>query len=192
MGVIYEAGDDVADLLIPFVSQRSKTSASHIVELYHRCSLGEFSSSVFWERLDLSPRIEDEYLANHQLVSGVKGFIAEARDHFDSIWCLSNDISEWSIKLRQMFVLESLFDGFVISGDIKSRKPSPEIYEALFAASNAKPEDIMFIDDRLENVFAAINQGMESILFGEQPEPTNGLAHAHSYSKLRSMILMPT
>ncbi|RKZ68469.1 MAG: hypothetical protein DRQ48_08695 [Gammaproteobacteria bacterium] len=190
MGVTYKAGDDVAELLVPFVTKRSEVSVSRIEELYHQCSLGEFSSSVFWERLELSTSIEDEYLANHRLVNGVKEFIADARANFDSIWCLSNDISEWSIKLRQMFALESIFDGFVISGDIKSRKPSPESYKALFAASNANPEDILFIDDRPKNVLAAINHGMKSILFGKQSEPTNGLEHAHSYSNLRNMTLL--
>ncbi len=189
MGVIYKAGDDVADLLIPFVSKRSEVGISKIEELYHQCSLGEFSSTVFWNRLGLSPSIEDEYLANYQLVSGVKEFITEARVSFDSIWCLSNDISEWSIKLRQMFELEPLFDGFIISGDIKSRKPSPAIYEALFSATSASPEDILFIDDRPKNIHAAINQGMESILFGKQSEPNNGIAHASSYSKLKGMLL---
>jgi FMN phosphatase YigB (HAD superfamily) len=153
-------------LLIPFIRKRSAASAGLIEELYQRCSLGEFPSAVFWEKVGLPPTVEDEHLGSHSLVNGVKEFVAEAKGHFDSVCCLSNDVSEWSAKLRQRFALDDVFDGFVISGDVHSRKPSPEIYKALLAASNSHPHDVLFIDDRPKNVLAAIDQGIGSILFG--------------------------
>jgi FMN phosphatase YigB (HAD superfamily) len=192
MGVIYQSGDDVAELLVPYICKHREESAERIKSLYHQCSLGAFASSVFWEQLGLSPETEDDYLSNHCLVSGAKEFIADARESFDMIWCLSNDVSEGSFTLRRAFDLETLFDGFVISGDVKIRKPSPEMYEAFCAISRSKPEEILFIDDRPGNVFAAKSCGMKSILFGEQSEPIQGLPHAHDYSELRSMILTPS
>ena len=192
MGVIYQTGDDVAELLVPYVCQHSETSAERVKNLYHQCSLGEFTSSVFWEQAGLPPEVEDDYLCMHGLVDGVKEFIADAREHFDEIWCLSNDVSEWSVKLRRSFDLEPLFDGFVISGDVKTRKPSAEIYETFCSISNSRPEEVLFIDDRASNVFAAKRCGMKSILFGKQVEPTQGLPHAQDYSELRRMILTPS
>jgi FMN phosphatase YigB (HAD superfamily) len=188
MGVLYQAKDDVAELLVPFISKYNEVNISHMENIYYQCSLGKFSSSFFWEQIGLSPDLEDEYLSNHKLVSGVKEFIVMARNHFESIWCLSNDVSEWSIKLREMFELKSLFDGTVISGDVKMRKPSPQIYQALCDASNSRAEDILFVDDRSENVLAAIKCGMSSILFGEQPKPIQGLTHAKDYTELKHMI----
>jgi len=188
MGVIYQARDDVAELLVPFLSKLGKVNLSHMEKLYHQCSLGKFSSSFFWQQLGLSPDVEDEYLSNHQLVSGVKEFIVTVRSHFDSVWCLSNDVSEWSIKLREMFELKSLFDGTIISGDVKIRKPSHEIYKSLCDASNSRPEEILFIDDRPENVVAAIDCGMKSILFGEHPKPLEGLPHVNDFAELKNMI----
>ena len=188
MGVIFQARDDVAELLVPFIRKRSEASITLIEELYQKCSLGEFSSSVFWEKVGLSPEVEDEYLRCHLLVNSVKEFIVEARDYFDSIWCLSNDVSEWSAKLRQMFVLEELFDGFIISGYVNSRKPSPNIFKALFSTSNSKPKDFLFIDDRPRNVLAAIDQGMQSILFGNQSELAADILWAPNYSELKAMI----
>jgi FMN phosphatase YigB (HAD superfamily) len=192
MGVIYQSGDDVVELLVPYIRKHREESAERIKSLYHQCSLGAFASSVFWEQLGLSPETEDDYLSNHCLVSGTKEFIADARESFDRIWCLSNDVSEWSITLRRTFDLETLFDGFVISGDVKTRKPSPEMYEAFCVISKSKPEEILLIDDRPGNVFAAKSCGMESLLFGEQSEPIQGLPHARDYSELRSMILTPS
>lgn len=189
MGVIYQSGDDVADLLIPYICKRTEEHGSRIKELYHQCSLGLFSSAVFWEQLGLSANVEDDYLSQHQLVSGVKGFLVDARESFDSIWCLSNDVSEWSVKLREKFSLECLFDGFVISGDVKSRKPSPEIYQVLCARSCSSPDEIVFIDDRPGNVVAAIDNGIDSILFGKQAKLFLGLACAHDYLELGSLLL---
>lgn len=188
MGVIYRAGDDVAQLLIPFVRKRSNADVARIEELYHRCSLGEFSSASFWEQLGLAPAVEDEYLGGHRLVEGVGEFIAEAAELFDAVWCLSNDVSEWSIKLRELFSIDQLFDGCVISGDVKARKPSAEIYGALCALACVRPQDVLFIDDRSKNVIAAKDYGFEAILFGEQPGPVRGLPHAQDFSELRSMV----
>ena len=113
MGVIYQACDDVAELLVPFICDR-KDVVSHVIEdLYHKCSLGQFSSSSFWEKVGLDISVEDEYLNGHKLIDGVREFVEEVKEYYDSIWCLSNDVSEWSIKLRQKHNLESLFDGFI-------------------------------------------------------------------------------
>lgn len=189
MGVIYQSGDDVADVLVPYVSSRTGECESRIKALYHQCSLGLFSSAAFWEQLGLSAYVEDEYLSQHQLVSGVKEFLADARGKFDSIWCLSNDVSEWSVKLREQFSLENVFDGFVISGDVKCRKPSPEIFQMLCDYTCSSPEEILFVDDRPGNVVAAIDSGMESILFGEQSKPFPGLTSAHDFIDLGRLLL---
>lgn len=189
MGVIYKAGDDVAELLVPFVQQHSDVAEVKIKKLYNQCSLGVFSSSVFWTQLGLSPNVEDEYLSQHLLVPGVRKFIVEARRSFDAVWCLSNDVSEWSIKLRDMFALVELFDGFVISGDVNIRKPSLEIYKVFCERTCSRPEEVLFIDDRPNNVAAAIDSGMKSILFGEQSDPIQNLRCAKDYSALETMVL---
>ncbi len=189
MGVIYQAGDDVVELLIPFICERTDTAPDIIEELYRQCSLGEFSSSSFWQQVGLDASVEDEYLNGHLLVDGLREFIAEAKKHYESVWCLSNDVSEWSSKLRQKHDLTSLFNGFVISGDVRSRKPSKEIYEALFTASNAEPSEVIFIDDRPKNVIAAIDSGMEAILFGKQQDAAENLRLASDFSELKSILI---
>lgn len=189
MGVIYQAGDDVAELLVPFICDRTNICPAVIEELYHKCSLGEFSSSSFWQKVGLDISVEDEYLNGHKLIDGVKEFIGEAKEYFDSIWCLSNDVSEWSIKLRQKHNLEPLFDGFVISGNVHSRKPAKEIYEALFSLSGAKPNEVIFIDDRPQNVITAMDLNMESILFGSQQGVVGDLRLASDFSELKSMLI---
>ncbi len=57
------------------------------------------------------------------------------------------------------------FDGRVVSGEEKMRKPFPEFYQVLLDRYNVKPEEALFIDDNLRNVKAAEQLGIPSIHF---------------------------
>jgi 2-haloacid dehalogenase len=61
------------------------------------------------------------------------------------------------------------FDGRVVSGEEKTRKPFPEFYQILLNRYNVKPEEALFIDDNLRNVKAAEVMGIKSIYF-QNPE----------------------
>ena len=57
------------------------------------------------------------------------------------------------------------FDGRVVSGEEKIRKPFPEFYQRLLDRYNVKPEEALFIDDNLRNIIAAEKMGIKSIHF---------------------------
>ena len=57
------------------------------------------------------------------------------------------------------------FDGRVVSGEEKTRKPFPEFYQRLLDRYSVKPEEALFIDDNLRNVKAAEELGIKSIHF---------------------------
>ena len=57
------------------------------------------------------------------------------------------------------------FDGRVVSGEEKTRKPFPEFYQRLFDRYDVQPEKAVFIDDNLRNVKAAEKLNMVSIHF---------------------------
>lgn len=59
------------------------------------------------------------------------------------------------------------FDGRVVSGEEKTRKPFPEFYQRLLDRYNVNPSDALFIDDNLRNVKAAEDIGISSIHFQE-------------------------
>lgn len=54
------------------------------------------------------------------------------------------------------------FDGRVVSGEEKTRKPFPEFYSILLNRYNVNPGEAYFIDDNLRNVRAAENLGIRS------------------------------
>lgn len=61
------------------------------------------------------------------------------------------------------------FDGRLVSGEEKMRKPFPEFYQLLMHRYSVKPEEALFIDDNLRNVKAAEGLGIKSIQF-QSPE----------------------
>jgi 2-haloacid dehalogenase len=52
------------------------------------------------------------------------------------------------------------FEGIVVSGDEKTRKPFPEIYQTLLSRYEVDPGKAIFIDDVLKNIHGAENVGI--------------------------------
>ena len=57
------------------------------------------------------------------------------------------------------------FDGRVVSGEEKIRKPFPEFYQRLLDRYNVNPAEALFIDDSLRNIKAAEGMGIKSVHF---------------------------
>ena len=57
------------------------------------------------------------------------------------------------------------FDGRVVSGEEKMKKPAPEFYQLLLNRYNVKAEEALFIDDNLRNIKAAKELGINCIHF---------------------------
>ena len=169
MGVIFQAEDDVTELLIPFIIENGGENNSAIIEsAYIAASLGEISAAEFWRAAKLSSKLEDEYLSRHRLMPGVIEFLDIAKQRDIPVWCLSNDVGRWSEKLRACHGIESRLAGSIISGDIGIRKPDRGIYERLLQKSHSNPDQLVFFDDREKNVQAANALGIKAIHFSSR------------------------
>jgi 2-haloacid dehalogenase len=68
-------------------------------------------------------------------------------------WALNNfDFLHW-------------FEGIVVSGVEKTRKPRPEFYQILFNRYNVNPRESIFIDDNIKNIEGANALGLNTISF---------------------------
>jgi HAD superfamily hydrolase (TIGR01509 family) len=166
MGVIYSVANDDRDILCPFVAEKGGTKdVSEIEMLYRSTSLGNMSSAQFWEAVGLDPGLEDEYLQLYELTDGLTDFLEAINSQGYEVWCLSNDISEWSKKLRARFGLDKYVRGFVISGDVGVRKPEKAIFDHLIGQLTVSPRDAVFVDDQRRNLDVAAALGFSTILF---------------------------
>ena len=123
--------------------------------------------------MGVDPSLEDSYLAGHRLIEGTLEALAELKQRHGRLACLSNDVSSWSLKLRQRFGLENWIDHWFISGDLGLRKPSAEIYRLAADRLGVRPQDVVFVDDRPRNLDAAKAVGFNTVLLdirGEAPD----------------------
>lgn len=183
MGVMYSIGDDVKDLLCPFIAEKGGISdMDKITSLYTVASLGNMTAIEFWQSVGVAPNLEDEYLQGHNLTDGLIEFLEAINSRGGEVWCLSNDLSEWAKKLRDRFKLEKYIRGFVISGDVGVRKPDPAIFQHLIRQLDANPGDAVFVDDNPKNLDSATKLGLKTILFNASEE---NLSHS-GYKSVRN------
>lgn len=81
------------------------------------------------------------------------------------IYGLTNWSAETFPKAVAKFEFLQWFDGVVVSGEEKMRKPTPEFYHILLNRYDVKAEAALFIDDNLRNILAAEKLGIKSIRF---------------------------
>lgn len=79
------------------------------------------------------------------------------------IYALTNWSAENFPVALERFDFLHWFDGRVVSGEEKTRKPFPEFYQLLLSRYNVKPQEALFIDDSLRNVKAGELLGIQSI-----------------------------
>lgn len=82
-------------------------------------------------------------------------------------------LTNWSHETfpiaQKRFEFLRWFEGIVVSGDEKTRKPFKDIYDITLNRFNIAPEKSLFIDDNLRNIEAANALGINGIHF-ETPE----------------------
>jgi putative hydrolase of the HAD superfamily len=180
MGVIFTVGDDVSDLLIPYIlSVKPHTQKEEIKRLYISASLGEISAKKFWKELgfceDEIDKVQRYYLDTYltldeDFIRCVKGL----KERY-IIALLSNDIAEWSAYLRERHGIGPYIDHAFVSSDLGLRKPDPRIYREALKMLKLKPSECVFIDDSPERVDAAAELGIASIFFNRNKEEYKGI-----------------
>lgn len=75
--------------------------------------------------------------------------------------------------IRRAFPFFANFDGYILSYEIGAMKPAAKIYEALEKMSGKRGAQIVYLDDRQENIDAGAARGWQTIL---QTEPAKSRA----------------
>jgi HAD superfamily hydrolase (TIGR01509 family) len=71
---------------------------------------------------------------------------------------------KWS-HIEETYPKIANFDAVVVSGAEKMVKPDPRLYQLTIARIRHAPEDVLFIDDREDNVRAGIEAGFKGHVF---------------------------
>ena len=105
----------------------------------------------YWDSYEPKPEVR-EFAKNLKKKFEI-AFLTNFGDHF---WVFNK---KW--KLDQIFDRDKMF----VSADLKMVKPHPDIYYAVLARLGRKPEEVVFIDDKKDNIDTALKVGMYAIQF---------------------------
>ena len=165
MGVLYSAGDDESEWLIPYLREQGcRLGFDQIHHAYEKASVGHLTSKQFWEFCGIQGD-DRAYCSRHTLTPGMDSLLEDLSRKGVRMACLSNDVSEWSRILRVHFGLEKWISTWVISGDIRARKPDPEAFHILTELTDVPLDAMVFFDDAQRNIDAALNLGMDAVRF---------------------------
>ena len=85
------------------------------------------------------------------------------------LFLLSNTNALHFQYIRAQYPLLARFTRFILSYEVGSRKPEPQIYRHLIQEAQTAPAQILFIDDKLPFVQAAQEQGLQAWQFIDPP-----------------------
>lgn len=126
--------------------------AGRTIEEALHLKISEFPQYEDWIRL--------YYAEWHNMFSGAIDENVKLFKHLKglgkyNIYALTNWSAETWTKALELFPFYNDFDGIVVSGQEKTRKPFPEIYNIIINRFNIIPVNTLFIDDNKENIAAA-------------------------------------
>ena len=117
-------------------------------------------------------------ILTQEAIPATKNLIEMLKAKGYRLFVLSNMSKEFIEFLREQEVYGN-FEGDVVSCEEHVVKPIPEIYQILTSRYELNPAETLFIDDRRENVEAAINEGWQGYHFNARnPEESCSELHA--------------
>jgi 2-haloacid dehalogenase len=124
---------------------------------------------IFYDRWEdmLGGPIQDSVLLLNKL--------KKANTH--QLYALTNWSAEAFPVARQRYDFLQHFEGILVSGEEKMRKPFPKIYELMLDRYKLNAEKSVFIDDNLDNVLGAKKVGLKAILYKNSQQLINELSH---------------
>ena len=158
-------------------------------KLFTKAGFGEMSSHSFLSRLgyeDTEYHMKN-YIENY--LSFDPSFISFAEKYYNryTFVLLSTDVSEWSKHITKHYGMDPYFKYKVVSGDVHCRKPDPKIYNITLKQAQVKASECIFVDDNPDNIYAAQDLGIRSILFNRYNEQYSG-EQVHSFEELDQIL----
>ncbi|KAL4781965.1 HAD-like domain-containing protein [Aspergillus varians] len=161
--------------ITPSSNQASLLRASMKTPIYHDYERGLFSRDechrLLGEKLHVNPtEIKSAFEIARQSLVATTELLDYIRDlkHSNSVavYAMSN-IPQADINYIKETQVEAMrvFDGVFASGYVGARKPEEEFYQVVLKEISTQPHELVFVDDRKENVSMASDLGMTGIVF---------------------------
>jgi HAD superfamily hydrolase (TIGR01509 family) len=186
--IIFDLGKVLVDFDYSIAAQKvAARSTKQVPDLQH--FLG---SSPVLARFESGLLTREEFFDEMRQITGFTGEIQEFVNDFADIFVpipamirlheelrqrgfqtyIFSNTNDIAIEhVRQNFPFFKNFDGYIFSYEVGAMKPQPKIYEAMEKLCGRSGADLIYIDDRPENIETGNARGWKSILH-ETPEKT--------------------
>lgn len=170
-GVILEEGHLISNGLLQQLP--ASIDKNHVKSLYQQLNLSLITEDTFWASLGVpdSGPIRQAFLNSFTLDPGYHNVIDSIKSQYQ-LSILSNLPADWARELSRKFNFAEIFKPCVFSGHTRCKKPEPEIYLELIKQSKLSADQIIFIDDRLENLQTANALGFGTIYYQRENDTT--------------------
>lgn len=98
-------------------------------------------------------------------IEGTVEILKQIKSQGLKVYALTNWSAETFPIALQRFDFLTWFDGIVVSGHEKMKKPDPRIYQLLLSRYGLEGKECIFVDDNLRNIEAARKEDIQSIHF---------------------------
>jgi FMN phosphatase YigB (HAD superfamily) len=109
-------------------------------------------------------------------IPGTVALHAELRQRGFQTFIFSNTNDLAVEHISRSFPFFKQFDGYVLSYEVGAMKPQPEIYAAMETLTKCRGADLVYLDDRPENVTAGAARGWRAILHESPKKSRDALA----------------
>ncbi len=144
--------------------------------LFTKAGNGELCSDEFLSLLGYQNPTETmrDYLTNFLTLDQEFLWFAERNYRQYNFVLLSNDVKEWSKYLFELHGLQKYFTESIISGEIRMRKPENRIFAYTIKHLQCNPQECVFVDNSVQNLNAAQQTGINTVLFNRDNEAYSG------------------
>lgn len=143
---------------------------SNIAKLLQNYDTGKVSAPEFHEKiidhLGIEMSFDDFKRASNEAIEpgedGIEDIVISLSKNYQ-LAILSNTNPVHYEHISEKYPIIGLFEFILLSYEMRAVKPSIEAYEKLILATSKSPSEHLFIDDRIENISAAKEIGMDGI-----------------------------
>ena len=159
LGVTKNQYEEACHILVPLLSTDRITEEEFWQRFRDITKTAKVPPENLWSR---------EFSKRRKLRKDVIQIIKELKQKGIKLAALSNVIRSHS-QVNDEKGIYRLFDVRILSYKVGLKKPDPRIYQLTLKKLGTKPEETVFIDNKLQNVEAARNLGFKGIYY-KSPE----------------------
>lgn len=192
--VVFDLGKVLLDFDYGIAVRRIQKQCSLSLEELHTL----INQSPLLYRYETHLLTTAQFFTEVKTASGYRGDLAQFRQFFADIFSpiepmielhrqlrgagvptfIFSNTNELAVDhIRARFPFFSQFDGYVLSFEQGAMKPDAKIYEAMEAMIGKRGPDLLYIDDRPENIATGRDRGWQSILHHDPIRTRNAVAN---------------